>query len=92
MWENIYKGLRDYFKRKKQHPAIPAAPGSRSASSSSLKTDSEVAPQDGPTDSAERPSGAEPAEKNPWPDWVHAYLQYRFNLYDRTGKQSEFNM
>ncbi|XP_043190032.1 calexcitin-2-like isoform X2 [Amphibalanus amphitrite] len=80
MWENIYKGLRAYFKRKKQHPALLSAPLKSSSSNSSLTADPEVA---APADSPE--PDKEQTEKNPWPEWIHAYLQYRFNLYDRTG-------
>ena len=85
MWENIYRGLRDYFKRKKQHPALSTEPMRSPSSSSSLKIDSEVTPPNSSAASPE-PREGEPTDRDPWPEWVHSYLQYRFNLYDRTGE------
>ena len=82
MWEHIYKGLRVYFKRKKEHPGICSTPLKTSSSSSSLTADQEAT---SPVDSSVPEKGS--SEKNPWPEWIHAYLQYRFDLYDRTGEE-----
>ncbi|XP_037088552.1 uncharacterized protein LOC119109107 [Pollicipes pollicipes] len=84
MWENIYKGLRDYFKRKKPSPAPATLPLKSPSSKSNTETDPEVASSCSEP-SADKQQSKDIAEKNPWPEWVHAYLEYRFNLYDRTG-------
>lgn len=89
MWESIYKDLHAYFKKMKSPASVapPTKPLPSERINSSSETGGESALAATKQQPEEQPSEkTKPAEKDPWPEWVHSYLEYRFNLYDRTGK------